>query len=367
MLKAFKTMDPNGNGKADEIPLLGCDISSDAYGSYAWEYLMNAFTHSTAKRGFLVSENGQLSVSFTKDGWKEGVKYINSLVTEGLYDSVSFTQTTDVFQTVLSKSGDQLVGAFCNFESGLMPDDHEAYGKWILLAPLEGPDGYKSVAYNTVTPSSRAHITTYCENPEVAFRILDLMCREDFTITSRWGEQGVHWDYVSNLNEEEMEAAASAAEGETVEYDWENAKFAGHPAGIYQIQNNWGIIQNSHWYNRAVAFRTGEITGGYYASRLRFDDTYLSDPVNAYALADYLNDAADLIPKEVIGNVSYLSADDSAEASKIKTDLKDYVYEKLTAWFTGKADVEADWDGYLKTLEDIGLSRYLELTQMNWN
>ena len=39
---------------------------------------------------------------------------------------------------------------------------------------------------NAVTPSSNAHITADCEHPEVAFRLLDLMCREDFTITSRY-------------------------------------------------------------------------------------------------------------------------------------------------------------------------------------
>lgn len=366
MLVAFKTMDPNGNGKADEIPLLGCDISSNDYGSAAWEYLMNAFTHVTAKRAFFVSTDGQLSVSYTTDGWKEGVKYINSLVKEGLYDAVSFTQTTDVFQTVLSKSGDQMVGAFCNLTCNLMPKDHESYGKWLLLQPLEGPDGYKSIAYNTVTPSSNAHITTYCEHPEVAFRLLDLMCREDFTISSRWGQQGVHWDYVENLNEEEMEAKLSEATGVEVELDWENAKFAGYPAYFYEMESVWGVEQNYHWYNRAVKLRTGEITGGYYASNQRFDEAFLSDPVNTYILADYLNDVADLIPKEVISNITYPDADSAAEASQLKGALKDYVYEKLTAWFTGTADVDKDWDTYLKTLEEIGLSRYLELSQINW-
>ncbi len=367
MLQAFKTQDPNGNGRADEIPLLGCDISSNAYGSAAWEYIMNAFTHVTAKRNFLVSTDGKLDVSYTKDEWKEGVKYINKLVKEGLYDAVSFTQTTDVFQTVLSMEGDHMVGAFCNLTSGLMPVEHESYDKWLLLPPMEGPDGYKSVAYNTVTPSSNAHITTYCEHPEVAFRLLDLMCREDFTITSRWGKQGVHWDYVANLDEEEMEAKASAAQGLDIEYDWENVLYAGYPAYIYEIDRVWGVEQNYHWYNRGVKLRTGEITGGFYAATQRVDETYLSDPVNTYTLAQYLNDAAPLIPSEVIGNITYPDPDTAAEASTIKSSLNEYVYEKLTAWFRGIDDVEKDWDNYLSTLESIGLSRYLELSQINWN
>lgn len=367
MLAAFKTQDPNGNGQADEIPLLGCDISSGAYGASAWEYLMNAFQHVTSKKYFLVSTDGVLSTSYTTDGWKEGVKYISKLMQEGLYDATSLTMTTDVFQTVLNANGDQIVGSFCNLSDNIVLTDHASSGKWLLLAPLEGPDGYRSVTYNAVTPSSNAHITADCEHPEVAFRLLDLMCREDFTITSRWGEQGVHWDYVENLNEEEMEVLASEREGRTVEYDWENAVYAGYPPLIYQIEDNWGITQNTHWYNKSVKLRTAEITGGFYASGLEFGEDFYNDPVHAYTLADYLTEVEDLIPDEVIGSVKYKDADTSAEASSIRSDLKHYVYEKLVEWFNGTSDVEKDWDSYLKELEDIGLSRFLELTQECWN
>ena len=369
MLVAFKTQDPNGNGEADEIPLLGsamAGINGD-YGSFAWEYLMNAFTHVTAQRNFLVSTDGQLSVSYTKDEWKDGVKYISKLVQEGLFDPVSFTQTTDVFQTVLSKTGDQLVGCFANYTGNLMPKDHPAYDKWLLLAPLEGPDGFRSVAYKADTPSSGAHITADCEHPEVAFRILDLMCREDFTISNRWGKQGENWDYVENLSEEEMEAKASELMGETIEYDWENVVYAGYPSLIYEIENAWGMVQNVHWFNAAIKLRTGEITGGFYAGTQRVDEKYVNDPVNAYTMTDYLNDIVDLIPEEVIGNITYPDAEMATEAAQIQEELKSYVYEKLTAWCTGTADVDADWDEYLETLEEIGLSRYLELSQINWN
>ena len=51
---------------------------------------------------------------------------------------------------------------------------------------------------NAVTPSSNAHITADCEHPEVAFRLLDLMCKEEMTITARWGKQGENWDYVDD-------------------------------------------------------------------------------------------------------------------------------------------------------------------------
>ena len=147
VLKAFKTQDPNGNGKADEIPLIGSQMSSGSFGANAWEYIMNAFQHSTSKKNFLISTEGQLSVSYTTDKWKEGVKYITKLVDEGLFDAVSFTQDTDTFKAIVNSSGDQLVGSFCYTSSAFVAKDHPSKEAWLLLPQLKGPDGYSSVAY----------------------------------------------------------------------------------------------------------------------------------------------------------------------------------------------------------------------------
>ena len=52
MLEAFKTQDPNGNGKADEIPALGSDITKKTgKGAWLWEALMDGYVQ-TAERTF---------------------------------------------------------------------------------------------------------------------------------------------------------------------------------------------------------------------------------------------------------------------------------------------------------------------------
>ena len=368
VLTAFKTMDPNGNGKADEIPILGCDIRANNNGAWAWEFMMNAFTQVTSKKSFLVSTDGQLSMSYTTDEWKEGVKYIRSLVEEGLYDAVSFTQSHDMFESVVSSTGDQVVGGYVAYTCDFMPKDHPSRGNWVTVAPLIGPEGFQSVSYCPDLPTATGYITSYCEHPEVAFRIMDLMCREDFTITSRWGKQGENWDYIADLNEEEIEALATANNnGVEVEYDWENARYAGYPAYFYEYDSAWVGVQNVHWRNAAVRFRTGEVTGGFQAALLRFDEEYLSKPSNqGYTGIDFLNDAARVMPKEPIGTIVYADLDATTEAQEILSELNDYVYETLTGWFVGSSDVEEDWDSYLKELEAIGLSRYLELAQEKW-
>ena len=93
----------------------------------------------------------------------------------------------------------------------------------------------------------------------------------------------------------------------------------------------------------------------------------MSNPVNSYTQGTYLGDILDLIPKEPISQIKYTTIDEQIEAGQIREELRSYVFEKLAAWFTGVSDVEADWDGYLKELEALGLSRYLELSQKGWN
>ena len=352
MLKAFKTKDPNGNGKTDEIPLLGSapDGGGRIFGSASWEYLMNAFQQTTNLKNFLVSENGELSVSYTTKAWKEGVKYIRSLVEEGLYDPLSFTQDGDSFKSMMNASGDQLVGCFTYSSTSFLAATHPSYGKWTLLEPLTGPDGYCSTAYNPDLPANKGAIASTCEHPEVAFRVMDLMCREDFTITNRWGVQGENWDYVKDLKDNP----------EYKDRDFSQT-FAGYPALFLEYKNVWNQPGNAHWMNQAVAFRTGEVAGGYMAASLKAVDGDVG-----YEQAKHLGAYEAAKPAEPITIIKYADADKQVEAEEIQGELKDYVFEKLSNWCIGNTDIDAEWDGYLKDLEKIGLSRYLELSQEGW-
>ena len=257
MLRAFKTQDPNGNGKADEIPIMGSELYKQGNGSTFWEFIMNAFTHSTRGKDWLVSENKQLSVSYTKDEWKEGVKYLRSLVEEGLIDPISFTQTADSYNQIMNASGDQTVGILAYISPSFIKADHPSKNEWVLLEPLTGPNGVCSTGYSADLPSSGAHITADCEHPEVAFRLLDLMCREDFTITNRWGKQGENWDYVADIKDDPKYADMDFTQ-----------TFAGYPAYFYEMKNIWNQPGNTHWMNAGPCFRTGEVAGGWYASTL---------------------------------------------------------------------------------------------------
>ena len=348
MLEAFKTQDPNGNGKADEIPALSTGLENDAgsNGGAFVDAMMSAFLPCTSTLKYLVANNGQISVSYSQEAWKDGIKYLNSLCETGLFDPVSFTTSTDSFKTIMNSEGDQLVGCFAFLSPSFIQKTHASYGQWTLLRPLTGPDGVCTTPYKPDVLANGAFITKNCEHPELAFRLLDLMAREDVAITSRWGIEGENWSYVKDL-----------AGTEYASYDFSKT-FSGYPALFYHTNSCWNVAQNNHWQNINPSFRTAEVAGGYYAGNLA---SAIEGDYNL-ELAAKLGDYEAVRPAELITKIKY-SADVQAEATELTNALIDYVREKMALWITGAADVDAEWEDYLSELDKIGLPRYLELTQ----
>lgn len=345
VLEAFKTQDPNGNGKADEIPALGSDIMPAAtHGSWFWEAMMNAFVPTTSRVNYLNSDNHQLSVPYTADEWKEGIKYIRGLCEDGLFDPISFTQDEATFKAMLNTEGDQLVGCFSFMSTSSIASTHPSKNDWILIGPLTGPEGVCSAAYRPDVPVNMGYVTKNCENPEAAFRLLDLMGRDDLTITTRWGKQGENWDYVEDLKDKE----------EYRDYDFTQT-FAGYPALFLAYNDAYNKPTANMWQNQTPSFRTAEVAGGMYASAL-------VPGSSNYELAHKLSAYEAVRTKEPITKFAY-TQEEEAEAMEIATSLNNYVKEKIALWCTGASDVDADWDNYLKDLENIGLSRYLAMTQ----
>lgn len=95
MLEAFKTQDPNGNGKADEVPLSG---STEDFGVRIIPYLMNSFVYDDDRNYLNLTPDGKVESAAIKPEWKEGLTYIKSLFDAGLIDPGAFTQNAEAFK-----------------------------------------------------------------------------------------------------------------------------------------------------------------------------------------------------------------------------------------------------------------------------
>ena len=87
VLVAFKNQDPNGNGKPDEIPLMGCATASGDIVNY----LINCFIYVNNDRWWNVDENGKLYLPHTTEQYRQALEYVNRLYKEGLLDGGSLT------------------------------------------------------------------------------------------------------------------------------------------------------------------------------------------------------------------------------------------------------------------------------------
>ena len=63
----------------------------------------------------------------------------------------------------------------------------------------------------------------------------------------------------------------------------------------------------------------------------------------------------------------YFSEEDSSRISELRTDIFNTVNEKKAAWVTGKADINADWDKYVESLNNMGLEEYIDILQKTYD
>ncbi|MFH5185017.1 extracellular solute-binding protein [Paenibacillus sp. TAB 01] len=133
VLKAFKTRDPNGNGKADEIPLSG-SIQASASNLFDTQmldsFLMNAFIydHDTRK---LYLDNGKVTVPYNKPEWKEGLKYIHKLYAEGLIDPQALTQDNNQLKKLGENPDTVILGASSGHNMGSLTTLGASSGRWL--------------------------------------------------------------------------------------------------------------------------------------------------------------------------------------------------------------------------------------------
>lgn len=338
-LKAFKEKDPNGNGKADELPLVG---SSSGWREQPEILILNSFLYTPYD--FKLLNNGVVSLAYTQDAYREGLKYIHKLVSEELFNPISFTQDAAGLKALLDLPADQptVVGMFAGSPTGSFAADNskklEYSGDFDII---KGPEG---VAYTPYTPSwvgtSPTVITKYCEDPKAAMLLLDFMWSEEASIRLRYGEKGVNWDYAD---------AGSRGLYESL----------GIKALFWQDNAVWGSTNNTIWAATDNAFLPTRISEGTEASKI------LNDPLASLGMiAKSVTHLVGHAPDEIMPKLVF-TEDEITEFSDLETIISGYAGECRVRFMTGDMDINDDkvWNDYLKELDQGGLRRYIEIMQ----
>ena len=331
VLRAFKEQDANGNGDPnDEIPMLGI---SGMWRASCYDFLLGSFVYNDFTDRLSV-ENGTVNFVANTEEFREGLRFIRSLIEEELIDPVSLTLTEDEAHVITG--GDVAtvgVATGMAYWNVLSANDEEYIG----LSPLEGPNGVRNAFVRaTGIVSGQFAITNKAENPEILFRWADAQFSEEATYFSSWGPEGEGWE--------------KAPEG-TLGINGKQALYT-----VLDGVNNTGsdTVQNLAMPNIALAnrtsdFRLGQAVGGDDKSEERLYE----------AASKYYYPYA----KEQTYPLMVMSAEDSSVVNEYKTAIDAYVDEMITGFLAGTYDLDKDWDSYVAEFDALGLSDYLSVLQ----
>ena len=338
VLIAFRDRDPNGNGIADEIPLSGA-ISGWFAGVDG--FLMNAFVYSHGNlaggemRMFI--EDGQITAAFAEPGWREGLRYMNDLYSEGLLSGDAFVQDYSQYLQLGENPDVVLLGAGTGGHNGVFTQFHGDSGRWLdytVVPPLEGPDGTRLARYDPVYGYWEWTITDKAAHPEAAFRLGDAFYEPDMVLHSSHGREGIEWVW--------------AEPGEI--------GINGRQA-VWKALVAYGGGGRSSWWDqggpqaRSRDFRLGQVRGeGISLEAILYEET--RDKMEPYQVN----------PDMVVPPLSF-DEDAAAEITDLESALGTYVTEMIARFTVGDADIETEWNDYLAELDNIGLPRYIELMQ----
>ena len=340
VLEAFKTKDPNGNGKADEVPLSG---ATEEYGTRVLPYLMNGFIYDD-DRTYLLLKDGKVDIAANKPEFKEGLAYIKSLVDAGLIDPGAFTQNADAFKAIGDNADAELLGGGTGMHPAIFvtTGDKAPYGSdYDPVPPLQGPHAAYAT-YNYPSAPGATFVLTNKASPEAqiaAIKMVDSFFTQEGQLRASFGEEGKDW--------------RKPQSGDVAIENGATAIFSTipRPVGEPPYNSNWGALAS---YYQPKAFRDGWVQG---------TDLYSS---NGYERrlqeATHLYDGKQ--PKELFPHWAiWIDPSAADEAATLRTNVTDYINQNALQFVTGAQDLDSGWDAYVAGLDKLGLPHYLEIMQ----
>ena len=332
VLKAFKTGDPNGNGKADEIPFGFMNTSSSAFP----ETLLSCWGVST-KFGmydsYLNVRNGEVRFAPMMDEWKEMIKTYAMWYKEGLLDIECISQEGNTWQSKLT-AVPPIIG--CTFYTEKNPFTG-APDEYKIITPLSADGKIKPQIH--VHPGlnggkNEAHITSACEDPAAAMRWLDTFYDKEETIINWYGPVGedgtfTYEDGMYKWNDPKAQGYESLSE-----MYYGNTIFGPHTKGYLDYKTDFGTLIENH-----PDFHAGAAAYEMYRPYLDYE----------------------MWPRP------YYAPEDATKIANLQTDIFNLVEENKADWILGRSDVEKDWEQYLKEMETVGIEDYMEIMQKSYD
>lgn len=331
VLKAFKTQDPNGNGKADEIPVSPTFNVRDIY-RFGEGY--GLYRAGNAECRWDVDADGKVFFKDTTEGFKKTLEFLNKLYVEGLLDveyaTPSYSKTTEkINRNLLGALTSDWISNIPTYNANLKNAGVEDVN-WIPVNPIENPDG-KTMVTNRWSVWKTAAISKDCKDPALAMKWLDFQ----------------------TLSPEGVALTTLGVEG--VSYEWKDGK-----AELTEEAKNPsdGISTGEFLY--AIGAR----------GQLPYPQTKELYEVMWSELPDLLNYGAQFTLDQIrqpfpnsgtSANLPF-TEDETALRSEIEINIMTYCDEMAIKFIEGKESLDK-FDEYVATVDSYGMPQLLEIHQ----
>ena len=344
VLRAFKTQDPNGNGKQDEVPLTG---ATNGWYTNPIYFIGQAFVpYAAAGSGTKLFGVNGTSVYFPySDGrWKDALTYLHGLFEEGSLDLNAFVQTGDQLSAMGGSSEDPTDVVIGSFPAGgpmvAFGSGNKRAEDYSPLPPLTGPTGIQTAAgypFGTRRLGGEAgtfSITDKASDAEigVAMQIID------------WAfsfEGSNHVTHGANL-------WRKAEAGEMNVLGSQAAVIALERPGTGDVKWEFPVFFPTPDFGFGIGFE-GEVNVLEQLLNVSTRDVYepVKDGTGISMFSDFV----------------YLDPEDARRVAQISAELRTFVEQQAALFITGERDLDSDWNAYVNDLVKIGLPEATAILQ----
>lgn len=325
VLQAFKTQDPNGNNKQDEIPLTYIDnfwtgdigVLFGAFGVPDKTYRPQNQTYID----HLNVNDGKVSLSAQQEGFKEAVSYLHNWFKNGLVDLDAFTHDYDTY-FARGKTEDETIGAMIWWDKVDVVGPERAE-HWVIVPPFKD----MVVKWNSGGGIGRdgVAITKDNKNPEITAAWLDSFFEPTMAAQARFGPIGVWFD--------------KDASGKLIQKTVENPGEFRQKAAV---SNGIGLL----------------------LSEMK-DTVDFVEPRAQERINDSVKYYVPQMQDEKFPNL-FFNPEELEVIDRLKPDISAYINKMRAKWLLS-GGVDQDWDEFQATLKKMGVEELLKAHQSGYD
>jgi putative aldouronate transport system substrate-binding protein len=338
VLKAFKEEDANGNGDPkDEIPMDFAPIGTGGFGFFHPTVLLGSLGMTIVGGGGqgYIAEDGEVKNFFVDERYKEVVTFLNKLYSEGLISEEAFTQDYTKYQSVARGEG-------TNAKVGY------TYG-WELTDRFgnEIADQYASIAPLKVDASSTVQ-TSWSYDYDVLNYGVNMV-----QMSSKAKDKAAAMKFIDQLYDPivGMQVLFGSI-GPNIKDNGDGSYSILPPADEKMDPGTWKWT--SSWADNGALYISDDL-----------EITLGTDMQSVGSQTEALQPAIDAVDTEndvLPGTFLKYTEEDNNTMSLINTEFMNLAMSSFSRWVT-EGGIDAEWDGYVEQVNNIGLPTNLEIMQ----